>query len=145
PEPREVKTRVLECTQPDYAKWDQVESGMSEADLRKLLGDPIAVETASFRLLTFGRLRFDSPALPGSYDFVVVIDKLTGKVLGKQDPFAGRLSESGKPRHPTLTGPDVIVQPEPDPRFLDLRWNPSAGQYPMRYLVAIDMGIPHYS
>jgi len=90
--------------------------------------------------VTFGRLRFDSPALPGKYEFEVGINA-RGEVVSKHDPFGGNLSLDGKPTRPEPFSPSDGVVMDHYPRFVDLRWTPSSGTYPMQYLVEIQLGI----
>src|SRR3990172_11630380 len=93
---------IAECVQPDYGKWRQVKIGMTEDEAKKLLGEPLE-ETKipdDFRddpnyvkFLTFGRFRFASASLPGTFDFDITIKQ--GKVEEKHNPFGGGLSTDG--------------------------------------------------
>ncbi len=143
------KPLLVECIQPDYSKWESVKIGMSEVELTNLLGKPIAeIEhkhvqvtpstEGSLRDLFFGRIKFNSPSTPESFDFYVLTHE--GKVLQKGHPFGGELSRNGKPTTPVLIYPRDRTKFDHVPRFVDLRWQPSSGKYPIEYAVQIQYG-----
>lgn len=85
---------------------------------------------------TYGRLKFNSPAMPAEYEFSLAFRQ--GRIDSIEDPFDGKLSLDGKPTLPLpmLPGNGAILNHFP--RFLDLRWKPSSGDYPMAYEVEVD-------
>ncbi|MGE5194673.1 MAG: hypothetical protein ACM3U2_19445 [Deltaproteobacteria bacterium] len=122
---------------------------MSEVELTNLLGKPIAeiehkhvqitpTTEGSLRDLFFGRIKFNSPSTPESFDFYVLVHE--GKVLQKGHPFGGELSRNGKPTRPVLIYPRDRTKFDHVPRFVDLRWQPSSGKYPIEYAVEIQSG-----
>jgi hypothetical protein len=150
--------------QPDYDKWGQVKVGMTEAEVLDLMGKPIERETeesviAEFRegggmtkaeatqylrsLIAYrfqwlyGRIKYDSPAFPRTYDFTLYFNQ--GRLAEKDDPFGGQLSPDGKPTTPFLILPVNGASFNHYPRFLDLRWYPSPGEYPMEYDLDVDL------
>src|SRR5262249_46313825 len=133
--------------QPDYSDWESVQVGMSEVDLKKLLGKPIQEDEIPERFkgdptyprkLSFGRITFDSPSMPQSFDFYVFIQQ--GKVVEKKHPFQGELSRNGKPTTPVLIYPRDRTEFDHCPRFVDLRWQPSSGKYPIEYAIQVEIG-----
>src|SRR5262245_59845851 len=98
----ETKQLLVEAVQPDYAKWESVKVGMTEEELKTLLGNPVANAGDSPGLI-FGRLKFASPSMPETFDFYVLIHD--GKVQEKGQPFGGDLSKNGKPTTPVLIYP----------------------------------------
>jgi hypothetical protein len=134
--PSKPKGLLVESVQPDYSKWESVKVGMTEDDVRKLLGNPI--EDPESPGLVFGRIRFDSPSMPDSFNFYVMIHE--GKVLEKGDAFGGNLSRDGRPTTPKLIYPRDRTTFDHYPRFVDLRWKPSSGKYPIEYAIEIQMG-----
>ena len=150
--------------QPRYDRWEMVREGMNEKEVLALLGPPLARDTreslirgqmrelgidraeATAMLFgnhnwvqafqwTYGRLRFDSPAVPDAYEFCLIFAE--GQVLYKQDPFDGRLSFEGRPTAPALISPPDGTSFDHFPRFVDLRWAPSSGVYPIVYEIEI--------
>jgi len=133
----ETKQLLIEAVQPDYVKWESVKVGMTEEELKNLLGKPLANAGDSPGLI-FGRIKFASPSMPDSFDFYVLIHE--GKVLETGHPFGGDLSTNGKPTTPVLIYPQDRSKFDHFPRFVDLRWYPSSGKYPMRYAVEVESG-----
>lgn len=132
-----------ECVQPDHGKWARVNEGMPEAEARKLLGEPLfadrhetATPDAPKVFLRYGRIRFASPALPDTFDFDLPIRE--GKVYSKHDPFGGELSKDGRPTAPLQITPYDRTTFDHYPRFVDLRWRPSSGEYPIAYVVEVE-------
>ena len=132
-----AKRMLVESVQPEYSKWALVKSGMTDIELRKLLGNPIDDPESGPGLL-FGRIKFDSQSMPAPFDFYVLIHE--GKVIQKGDQFGGDLSKDGKPTTPTPIYPIDGSGFTHYPRFVDLRWNPSSGTYPMEYTVEVESG-----
>jgi hypothetical protein len=132
-----AKRTLVESVQPDYSKWESLEVGMTEVEVKKLLGDPI--EKNSFGLI-YGRIKFDSPSMPESFEFSVRIRE--GKALHWGHPFGGKLSRDGKLTTPMLIYPRDRSKFDHYPRFVDLRWSPSSGKYPIEYDIEVESG--HY-
>lgn len=136
-----------ECIQPDYAKWLQIKVGMTEKEVKQILGTPLSEDRVPpefifdpqyVKLLTYGRIRFNSPSLPGAFEFHVAT-KL-GKVSETIDPFGGVFSTDGKPTTPSPVAPKDHTVFEYYPRFVDLRWTPSSGEYPIEYVIEVEAG-----
>jgi hypothetical protein len=153
--------------QPPYDRWERVEEGMSENEVLTLLGPPLVRDTreslirAEMKELgmghteatallfgipnvthvfqwTYGRLSFESPAVPDAYEFYLLLTN--GRVSWKQDPFDGRLSRNGRPTAPVLISPQDGTTFGHYPRFVDLRWAPSSGIYPVEYVIELSSG-----
>jgi len=60
-----------------------------------------------------------------------------GKVFQLEDPFNGVFSKDGRPTVPQPLWPEESPPYTHYPRWLDLRWYPASGQYPMNYEVEI--------
>lgn len=143
-----------EFVQPDYAAWAKVKEGMPEADVLRLLGEPLergkppeksSLENESVIRAypwIYGRIDCRSPLVPEPFRFYILLGN--GRVIWKQDPFRPPLSTDGKPTVPQLIYPVSGAIYDHYPRYLDLRWYPSSGKYPMHYLVEYQMGNPAY-
>lgn len=142
-----------------------LEVGMTESEVLELLGPPIKRVTKESVIAsmgvdlsegfvpeflrspditlvfpwTYGRIKFDSPVMPGEYDFQVGFVK--GKVDSIDDPFDGQLSPDGVPTTPVPIVPQDKTVFAHYPRFVDLRWTLSSGEYPMTYDVAIESAV----
>jgi hypothetical protein len=128
------KPMADEFIQPDYAKWKEIKVGMGKDEALKHLGKPLKEErNDDGSMLLYGRLRYSSSAFPEPFVFYIGIEQ--NKVCSKSDPFDGHLSADGRPTVPRLTVPNDRSSFDHYPRFLDLRWNPSSGVYPMQYTV----------
>jgi hypothetical protein len=157
-------------TQPRYDRWERVEEGMSENEVLALLGPPLVRDTRESVIRdqmrglgidraeatailfgnphwiqafqwTYGRLRFDSPAVPDAYEFYLIFTE--GRVDDKQDPFNGHLSTDGRPTAPVLISPPDETSFDHFPRFVDLRWTPSSGIYPIDYEIEISSAVDY--
>jgi hypothetical protein len=146
-EPGKNKAQEPQCVQPDYAKWELVREGMSEEEVTKLLGDPLhdtgipeefRNNPTYVKFLTYGRIAFTSPAMPSSFEFDIAIKQ--GNVSEKYDPFGGELSKDGRPTAPMQITPKDRTIFDHFPRFVDLRWQPSSGEYPVVYVVEVQTG-----
>lgn len=152
--------------QPDYDKWSQVKKGMTEAEVLDLLGKPLERKTeesviASMRkehklteaeaeeffhrvadrygfVWLYGQIKYESPVIPYPYQFRLVF--VQGQVALKGDPFNGRLSPDGKPTTPISILPSHGTLFKYSPRFVDMRWEPSSGEYPMEYQIEVSNG-----
>ena len=140
------KTETAEIVQPDYRKWESVKVGMSVAEVGKILGTPLEQSPfVNLKLLddptyrhrwSYGKIDSHSPAAPNVAYFVIHFTR--GAVVEKTDPFETPLSKDGRP-----TIPKVVVPRDNEiffhyPRFLDFRWLPSSGEYPMSYEVEVE-------
>jgi hypothetical protein len=81
---------------------------------------------------------FKSPLVPQPDEFRIDIGN--GKVHAKHDPFGAPLSTNGRPAVPRLIYPASDASYDHYPRYLDLRWYPSSGRYPMHYIVEKQWG-----
>lgn len=122
---------------PDPIAWDKVIVGMSHAEVTRLLGAPSSIEPVDERHEdhVYGSLAFNSPAFPRSLEFVIMFSD--GRVHQKEDPFGGTSSPRGLPTTPQLLLPKDNESLGHYPRFLDLRWQLSAGRYPVYYQVDV--------
>ena len=123
--------------QPEYAAWQKVELGMSLNEVTILLGEALDHEQIAEASLVaiYGSLSYSSPAFPEPFRFAVHF--ANGKVVLKEDPFGSNLSRNGMPTTPNLVLPRDETVCSHYPRFLDLRWQPSSGVYPLTYEVEI--------
>jgi len=152
--------------QPDYGKWSRVKEGMTEAEVLDLLGKPLERDTEEEAIafmrkehnLTeaqaeafihtggdrygfvwlYGQIRYESPVIPYPYQFRLIF--VQGRVVHKGDPFKGRLSPDGKPTTPIPILPSHGTLFKYSPRFVDMRWEPSSGEYPMEYEIEVSLG-----
>lgn len=136
-EPRTPTNRVV---LPDVRKWAVVTNGMDMATVRIMLGHPLeelpgppGTEEVTW---IYGWLRFDAVAFPEPLTFSVFVRR--GVVHHKLDPFEGRYSTNDAPMQPRAVIPLDGQVFDHYPRFLDLRWTPSSGKYPMYYQLEID-------
>jgi hypothetical protein len=153
---QEEKTKKNDFVQPSYTRWSVISKDMTEKEVITLLGMPLArsEQTPEFERYrarfseeeakhlayawNYGHLQFDSPAFPEPFEFRVVF--INGKVELNTDPFDGNLSGDGKPTTPEMILPRDNEVFHHNPRWLDMRWTPSAGIYPIEYEVDIDTG-----
>jgi hypothetical protein len=143
--PENSKRLLVESIQPDYAKWNSIKVGMTEAEVREILGKPIYEgkipkerlnDPSWLKELIFGRIKFDSPSMPDSFEFYMFIRQ--GKVNEIRHPFDGDLSRDGEPTSPKPIYPRDRAKFDHYPRFVDLRWSPSSGKYPIEYIVEVE-------
>jgi hypothetical protein len=128
-----------EFVQPDYDRWRRVGIGMTESEVRDLLGEPRVKRTGPGKgdgRYVYGWIWFASDTFPVPFEFYVIFQN--GKAVIKVDPFGGKLSQDGKPTAAVLFTPTKQQQFEHYPRFIDFRWSPSSGTYPMEYIVRIE-------
>jgi len=122
--------------------WHLVTNGMTDVAVLSVLGAPKTVkggETAQSEWI-YGWLRFQSISIPVNYTFSVNI--VDGKVTAKNDPWEGASSSDGKPTKPKLLKPKDNASFDHLPRFIDCRWAPSAGRYPIEYTVEVAKKLP---
>jgi hypothetical protein len=141
-------SKIVENVQPDYAKWIKIKNGMTDVEVKALLGEPledsgksdrVSGNLKSVRRLRYGRLRFDSPSLPEPFDFIVAL--LDDKVIGVRDPFGGAVPTNGRPQTPILVLPDDKAVFKYYPAVVDFRWYPTPGLYPVEYVVDIEYAV----
>lgn len=133
--------------QPDPAKWRQLKLGMTEGEVTALMGAPFrkdprptAPPAPNFIQLyswTYGELTFQSFTTKGTYDYAVVFHE--GQVREIRDPWNGRLSPDGRPTVPELVQPVAGQTLDHYPRFLDFRWHPASGVYPVQYDIEVEV------
>jgi hypothetical protein len=129
-------TANIEWLQPDYARWQQVQQGMTLEEVTALLGPPMRNPHITGKgVYVYGYLQFPLLPAPRWYSFELDFD--AGRLFHKRDPFEGVLSVDGKPTKPRIiTPPEGAVycletmQSRP---LVDLRWHPVSGAYPMSY------------
>ncbi len=139
-------TPVTQMQQPDRRAWSQLKIGMTADAVSTLLGEPVqksdppsqprkpgVTYTSWWR---YGRLQFPSESMPGDYQFLVFMTN--GAVSSISDPFGGAMSADGTPTVPKQVVPAEGAVFDHYPRFVDVRWMPSAGDYPMRYEVDVE-------
>ena len=133
--------------QPDLVKWRQLKVGMTEAAVTALLGqpyqkdprpapdtDPKMIHVYVWR---YGEISFKSFTTQGSFEFVVKFHE--GLVEEISDPWNGKFSTDGIPTVPELMLPKAGQTLDHYPRFMDFRWQPSSGVYPIEYEVLIQV------
>jgi len=130
-----------QAVQPEYAKWQRIQKGMTREEVQKILGPPITRLGEELRRgyaasWTYGSVVMRSLAFPHPLSFRISIQD--GKVDGKEDPFDGVFSTDGRPTRPRLISPNSEQRFNHYPRLLDFRWYPASGIYPMRYIIEVD-------
>jgi hypothetical protein len=143
--------------QPNSTRWLLLEIGMTEREVLALLGEPLKRldQTEWYRQRferlkdkqsdalpnswTYGWLKFDSPAFPNSPEYNVWFR--AGKVAFIEEPFNGEVSPQGKPTTPKLILPQDRTTFHHYPRWLDMRWYPTAGDYPQKYDIEIESSV----
>ena len=127
-----------EAVQPDYAKWQSVQIGMSLDEVTEILGQPRKDEylAANQPYLSYGYIQLPFVPHPRTYRFLVGFDD-HGHVFTKQDPFNGRFSVDGLPTTPELIVPADMQVFSHFPRVVDIRWFPVSGKYPVTYTVEL--------
>jgi hypothetical protein len=128
-------------SQPDYRAWKKIAKGMTEVEVFNILGPP---QVKEWRHMIggykwhYGTVVPKSQVVPQAYEFQLWF--LFGRVDVKEDPFNGRFSETGLPSKPELIHPadgEVFAH---YPRFVDLRWYPCSGEYPLHYEIKCEGG-----
>jgi hypothetical protein len=130
-----------EISQPDYTAWNKVAKGMTEAEVFAILGAPQYKETrhTGGYIWHYGTVVHKSQVMPEPYEFRIWL--VMGRVDGIDDPFDGHFSSDGSPSTPVLIHPQDGEEFSNFPRFVDLRWYPSSGEYPMRYEIEANCGV----
>ena len=133
--------------QPNLAKWRELHVGMTEAAVTALLGKPYLKDprpapdtdprVIHFYVWRYGEISFKSFTTQGSFEFVVKFHE--GLVEEIRDPWNGNFSPDGIPTVPELVLPKAGQTLDHNPRFMDFRWQPASGVYPIEYEVAIQV------
>ncbi len=135
--------------QPDYNKWQMIKVGMTEEEVSKILGEPIhkTDKEAAYPLnkiysssntvyiWNYGEITFKSYPCASSFYFNIYFYK--GKIKMIIEPFNGEFSKDGTPTAPQIILPENNKVFHYYPRFVDLRWLPSSGDYPLEYEIEI--------
>lgn len=152
-----TSTKKDDFRQPNYGKWQQVQLDMPRDEILALLGEPLYrqdLDPDSLRYFpeldspigdifeyvwTYGHLNFANPAVGSHvFDFSISFRLSTQRVSRIHDPFRGRFSQDGLPTVPELLLPRDGSIWSHYPRFLDLRWLPSSGCYPIHYEIELE-------
>jgi len=139
----DAPSAVDKVVQPDYSKWRRIKKGMDEGDVIDLLGEPLAKPDYEARKTEivyswdYGYLTPKSVVFPIPLRFMIRFQH--GKVFTIEDPFNGKFSRDGTPTIPDPIWTDFPPVYRHYPRWIDLRWYPAAGTYPMRYEVEIGL------
>jgi hypothetical protein len=127
-----------EVRYPAFSAWERITNGMSAETVVRLLGKPLKTlylnsETTAW---IYGWIEFQSPLFPAPFTFEVHLkDDI---VRNKLAPFDQVLKEEGSPSVPKLLLPANNHHFTHFPRFLDIRWLPSSGFYPIEYVVQVE-------
>jgi hypothetical protein len=134
------------AVQPDLVKWRALKPGMTEAEVTALLGEPYrkdprpAPETDTHvrhsYAWEYGAIAFESFTTKGSFRYAVTFHE--GRSVEISDPWNGRFSTDGLPTVPELVLPRPGQTFDHYPRFMDFRWQPSSGVYPVEYEIEIE-------
>lgn len=132
--------------QPDLAKWRALQTNLTETEVTALLGNPYrknprppANTNANIRNLyawDYGEITFDTFTTKGGFRYAVTFYE--GRVEDISDPWNGNFSPDGRPTQPELLLPKAGQTLDHYPRFLDFRWQPSSGNYPIEYEITIE-------
>jgi hypothetical protein len=135
--------------------WRRIEAGMSEGEVRAILGPPVEAEEsvrdvgedeARLYRWAYGKLPIDSSSVPGEFRFDVYFHE--GHVHSTEQPFDARdptLLKYPAPSVPHITAPQDRQVFGHYPRIVDFRWQPSLGAYPMSYRLELSIGQPPYA
>jgi hypothetical protein len=138
---------LIEASQPDYDKWNSVTVGMNRQEVYKLLGQPLRGPHGFYQPhhCSFGYLQF--PLMPCLPAFSFDVRFRQNRVVEKTDPFDGILSPNGLPSIPKIITPLAGSIFTHSPGYLDIRWYPASGVYPMFYDLDLryggEYGTPH--
>ena len=133
--------------QPEQVKWRQLQAGMTEGEVIALLGYPYRKDARPpedskpnvIQLYSwyYGEISFQSFTTKGGYYYTVTFHE--GRVKESSDPWNGKFSPDGQPTMPELVLPAAGQTLHHFPRFLDFRWHPSSGVYPIEYEVSVQV------
>lgn len=132
--------------QPKYYLWKQLKTGMTFDEVEQLLGEPLETRelegnTIATSLTTamwfYGVIELNSPQLPTPYRFAIAFNN--GKLQSTFTPFK-ELSPHGVPTKPSWLSPPHGSVFSGTPCFVDLRWEPASGKYPINYNIEVEWG-----
>ena len=145
--PKVVRGVLPLAIQPDQAKWRRLQAGMTEGEVTALLGSPYLKDARppadaqpNVRHLYswyYGDISFRSFTTQGSYYCKVTFHE--GRVEEIRDPWDGKFSTNVIPTVPELVLPHAGQTLDHYPRFMDFRWKPASGIYPIEYEVTIQV------
>lgn len=140
---REHLTGLCNVT-PSAEAWGALRRGMTEGEVLKLLGEPVRRNepvpnvTSDVTIASrwdYGDRCFESVAFPEPFHFYILL--IDGRVDEIVDPFDRAVSRGGIPTVPKQILPSDMAVFEHYPRFVDLRWTPSAGDLPLTYDIEV--------
>jgi hypothetical protein len=141
---------VLPVPQPNYVRWGSITNGTPCNRVIQLLGEPERVDDAGiFKFWHYGIVVPQSDHMPEELSFW--FSNNGGSAWHKVDPFYGQFSTNGLPITPVLMFPYDGMTLSHDPPYVDFRWRPSSGVYPMSYEIELNPGVngmtalPHYA
>jgi len=130
----------MQIQQPDYAAWQSITNGTPCSRVIELLGEPRSIHDGGiFKLWHYGTIHARSKTVPEDLQFTLFIAGDTA--LQRGDPFDGVLSSSGLPVPPQLVFPYNGMVLSHHPNYLDFRWRPSSGTYPIKYHIVVTPGV----
>jgi hypothetical protein len=114
---------------------------MTRAQVGAILGKPLTLRGVGANVSTYGYITY--PSLPHKYTmcFALAFDS-EDRVQWKHDPFGGVVPTGVRPTKPRLVAPQHGSAHTHFPRLLDVRWTPSAGEYPIVYDLEVGLGWP---
>jgi hypothetical protein len=125
----------------DLAKWQRLKVGMTEAEAIAIMGQPASRDKPAgnrdrlFYLTIVPKGQLFQSALA----FLLWIDTDTGRINSIETPACGGVAKSGAPGRPEIFIPLPNSRFSYYPRFLDIRWCPPSGDYPMTYDVGVEL------
>ena len=132
---------IVDEVQPDEKKWAQLRTGMSEREVVKLIGEPMQTKQGNIGervyLLQWGHVKYHSPCMPGGFAYDVLF--ANGQVERFVDPFGRSPSSDGIPTTPQPEFPRDGKAVRDIGRFVDYRWTPSSGKYPINYDIEVQL------
>ncbi len=121
--------------------WAKVVPGVTESDVAQWLGAPLSsVGVQGESRKCYAILAGPTPLVPAPQAFCVFFKN--GKVVQKLDPWGGGASVDGVPSVPVPLVPYMNQKMKHYPRWVDLRWHPSAGEGPIKYSIEVEVGMP---
>jgi hypothetical protein len=123
--------------QPDQKNWTRIKKGMSIEEVNAIIGSPISVTSFSTKRMRsdYGIVFFATKSVPKDFAYSVWFENGMAAII--EDPFAGHFSTNGWPTTPQIITPRNGTRFTHTPNFLDLRWLPASGEYPMNYTIEL--------
>lgn len=121
--------KSTELVHPDYQKWRRLRLGMSREQARELLGPPLSTDGPHW---VYGYIALPRARFQRAFRFMLWFDSCD-RLAVIEHPFGKQSPREGRPSRV------VVHTPLPNsifshyPRYLDIRWSPSTGSYPMAY------------